>query len=467
MGEGGAGKITKSTIKHNLLHITSTNMTHSHPLLLLSYTILSLLGLSHAFPNPQATSVPPNPVTNVAPSSLPTPVAAPGIGTGTTGTFLADSSDNATNTISAADDVVDDVDLVDFVFNPLQMPTQTGSSETEVVEAFLTRPSADPNDALTSRSISNYVTLHANDGSTSTRNGTTVYSTDVNNTAMAQMFQDATAYSLAQYNTGNLLGIESDHNYYRFTSQGLTIAAMAYGEAGSGPQPFNWGDFSLITGFLTNLTIKYPTSNMTWNGYVTMSDGSRGVDFFVAPSFGDIPAPAPAAASPPASNHPGGADGGLRLAKRAYTIALGVDGIHMTVRRATTRVMTGMLYHLCSNALTSLIADSGQNPTYAELITRTGDALLDRAFPNAVMQIVATVEQPLSKDLVIAALSFLTSLTEHTHTNAGTSSTLYGELRAAGITVARWSLGAAIAGPSCVVQHPDGSYAVGCFIRTF
>ena len=123
-------------------------MMHSHLLPLLFYTLLSLLGLSHAFPNPQATtSVPPAP--NVAPSSPPNPVAAPG---GTIGTFVPDSSDNATNTISPTT-VVDGVDLADFVFNPLQMPTQPGPSATQVVKAFLTRPSAGPNDALTSRSI--------------------------------------------------------------------------------------------------------------------------------------------------------------------------------------------------------------------------------------------------------------------------------------------------------------------------
>ena len=441
-------------------------MTHSLLLPLFSYTFLFLLRLSHAVPNPQATSVPAAPVTNVAPSSPLNPVAAPGSGTGTTGTFVADPSDNATNTISAADDVVDGVDLTGFVFNPLQMPTQTGSSEAEVVEAFLQRPSAGPNDALTSRSISTYVTLHAFDGSTTTQNGTTVYSTDVNATAMSQMFQDATAYALGQYNSGNLTGTESDDNYYRFTSQGLTIAAMAYGEAGSGPVPFNWGDFSIMTGFLHNLTIKYPTKNMTWNGYVTMTDGSRGVDFFVVPSIGDIEAaPAPAATSPPASN-PGGSDGDLRLVKRKYTINLGIGNVRMTVRKATTQVMTGMLYQLCSNALTSLIADSGQSPTYTELVTRTGDPLLDQAFPNAVTQIVTTAGQPLSKDIVVAALNFLTQLTFDSHMNAGKARTLYGEIiGATGNTIARWSLGAAIAGPSCVVQNPDGSYAIGCFIR--
>ena len=240
---------------------------------------------------------------------------------------------------------------------------------------------------------------------------------------------------------------------------------MAYGEAGSGDPTFNWGDFSLIAGFLSNLTIQNPTKNMTWNGYVTMSDGSRGVDFFVVPSFGDIPdssPPAPAAATTPASNHPGGADGGLRLAKRA--VNLGVDGVQMTIRKATTRVVNGMLYHLASTALTSLIADSGQSPPYRELISRTGNPLLDQVFPNAVMQIVAT-NQLVSKEVIIKALEVLVQLTDKSHLDAGSTPTLYGELRSGGLTIARWSLGAAIAGPSCLVQNPDGSFAVGCFIR--
>ncbi len=439
---------------------------HSHLLLLVSYTLLSLLGFSCAIPNPQVTSV--SGPTVPVPSSPANPVTAPGIGTGTVGTFVADSSDNATNTISATDDVVDGVDLMDFVFNPLQMPTQTGSSETEVIQAFLTGPSADSNSALTSRTISDYVTAHAYDGSTTTQNGTTVYSVAVNATAMAQMFQDATAYALGQYNSGNELGTESDHNYYRFTSQGLTIAAMAYGEAGSGNPTFNWGDFSSIADFLYNLTIKYPTNNMTWNGYVTMSDGSRGVDFFVVPSFGDVPdssPPAPAAATTAASNPPGGADGGLRLAKRAHLIKLGVDGVQMTVRRATTRIISGLLWHLASTALTSLIANSGQSPSYRELISRTGNPTLDQVFPNAVMQIVAT-DQLVSKEVIIKALEALVQLTDKSHRNAGsTTPTLYGELRSGGLTIARWSLGAVIAGPSCVVQNPDGSIAIGCFIR--
>ena len=437
---------------------------HSHLLSLLFYTLLPLLSLSRAIPNPQVTSVPGSTVP--VPSSPANPVA-PGIGTGTVGTFVAGPSDNATNTISVTDDVVDGVDLMNFVFNPLQMPTQTGSSETKVIKAFLTGPSADPNSALTSRTISTYVTANANDGSTTTQNGTTVYSVPVNATAMGQMFQDATAYALGQFNSGNELGTESDHNYYRFTSQGLTIAAMAYGEAGSGDPTFNWGDFSLIAGFLYNLTIKHPTNNMTWNGYVTMSDGSRGVDFFVVPSFGDVPdssPPAPTATTTAASNPPGGADGELRLAKRAFAIRLGVDGVQMTVRKAKTRVVSGLLWHLASTALTSLIADSGQSPPYRELISRTGNPELDQIFPNAVMQIVAT-NQLVSKEVVLKALEYLVQLTDASYLNAGSVQTLYGELRSGSLTIARWSLGAAIAGPSCVVQNPDGSFAIGCFIR--
>lgn len=436
-------------------------MMHSHLLPLLSYTLLSLLVFSHALPNPQAISSP-QATPSLPATPPPPPVAAPG---GTIGTFVPDSSDNATNTISPTT-VVDGVDLADFVFNPLQMPTQPGPSAIQVVKAFLTGPSAGPNDALTSRSISNYITVHAFAGSTTSQNGTTVYSTAVNITAMAQMLQDATAYALGQFNTGNLLGTESDNNYYRFTSQGLTIAAMAYGEAGSGPQPFNWGDFSIITSALTNITNENPTNNMTWNGYVTMDDGTRGVDFFVVPSFGDVEAAAPAAASsPPASNLPGGADGGLRRAKRAYQVALGVQDIRMTVRLATTQILNGVMYTLCHTALTTLVADSGQSPTYTELVSGFSQDYLNQAFPDAVMQIVTTAGQPLSRDVIIAALNFLIEATSYDSQNGGRVNTLYGELTSFGNTIARWSLGSRITGPPCAVQNPDGSYAIGCFLR--
>ncbi len=429
-------------------------------------TLLLLLGLSHASPNPQATGDPPTGTYVVSVNSA-NPVVSAGIGTGIT---ITASSDNATNTTSASDNVVDGVDLTDFNFNLLQMPTQTGFDETETIEAFqpLTRPSAAPYSVLTSRSISDNITLYANDGSTTTRNGSTVYSVAVNATAMKQMFQDATAYALNQFKSGSFFGNESDHNYYRFTSQGLTIAAMAYGEAGSGNEPFNWGDFSLITGFLTNLTIKYPDNNMTWNGYVSMADKSRGVDFFVVPSFGDIldsSQPAPAATTA-ASNPIGGADGGLRLAKRAYSVNLGVENVRMTVRKATTQIMTGLLYHLSSAALTTLVADSGQNPSYREFVMGSGDPALERGFPNQVMQIVAT-NQLLSREVVMAALQVLTQATYESKTHAGSTSALYGELVVRGQIIARWSLGATIFKPTCVVRNPDGSIAIGCFIRDF
>ena len=439
-------------------------MTRSHLLPLLCCTFLSLLGISRAFPNPQVASVPPT-VTNPSSINPPSPVATAGVGTGI---FVADSSDNATNAITPTDDVVDGVNLPDFAFNPLQMPTKPGLSGTKVIKAVLTGPSAAPNSALTSRTISDYVTLHYNDGSITTQNGTTVYSVAVNATAMAQMLQDATVYAQSQFDSGNILGNESDHNYYRFTSQGLTVVAMAYGEAGSGDPTFNWGDFAIITGFLHNLTIDHPTRNMTWNGYVTMTDNTRGVDFFIVPSFGDIPdsgSPLAAAATPAAASNPiGGADGGLRLAKRAFAINLGVDNVRMTVRRATTQVMASLLAHLSQTALDTLIADSGQSPPYRELISRTGDSTLDVAFPNEVMQIVAT-NQLVSKDVMIAALQFLVQLTEPLYVLAGQVPTMYGELMRGTTIIARWSLGSMIAGPSCVVQNPDGSYAIGCFIR--
>ena len=433
----------------------------------LSWTVLSLLGISRALPNPQDTSEPPS-VTNVVSLSSGSPLV------GSAPIILNDLSGNILNSANASDDVVDGVDLTNFVFNPLQMPTQPGPNETENVQVFqpLTRPSAPRpsvavDSTLTSRSISDIISIHAKIGSTTTRYNYTMYSFAVNATAMKQMFADATTYALAQFNSGNIRGEESDQNYYRFTSQGLTIVAIVYGEAGTGDDPFNWGDFTLITSFLTNLTIEHPNNNMTWNGYITMEDGSRGVDFFVVPSFGDIPdssPPPPAASTPAAPNPLGGADGGLRLAKRAFSINLGIDNVRMTVRKAASQVMTGVLYSLASTALDTFTADSGQNPSYREFIQRSGDPMIQQHFSNQVMQIVAT-NQLVSREVMMAALQLLVQVTHASSMNAGNSETLYGELITGSSIIAKWSLGAAIGGPSCIVENPDGSIALGCMIR--
>ena len=436
---------------------------HSHVVTRLSCTLLSLLSLSRALPSPQNPSEPPN-VASVVPLSPGSPLA------GAAPITFTDLSGNALNG-NATDDVVDGVDLTNFVFNPLQMPTETGISESETVKAFqpLTLPSAAVDSALTSRSISSYIHITAKTGSFVTRNNETAYSFAVNTTAMRQMLADATAYGLAQYNSGNLRGNESDQNYYRFTSQNLTIAAIVYGEAGTGDEPFNWGDFTLITGFLTNLTSKHLNNNLTWNGGMTLEDGSRGADFFIVPSFGDIldsspPAP-PAASTPP--NQPGGVDGGLRLAKRMRTVNLRVDGVRMTIRKATTKVMSGMLYYLATTAVNTLLADSGQERSYREFIQRSNEAAMRRHYPSQIMQIIAT-DQLLSRDVILAALQALMQLTLESSMNAGYSRTLYGELIMSGTTIARWSLGATIAGaPPCVVHNPDGSMALGCLIWNY
>ena len=103
------------------------------------------------------------------------------------------------------------------------------------------------------------------------------------------------------------------------------------------------------------------------------------------PSFGDIlerAAPAPVATTA-ASNPIGGADGGLRLAKRAYAVKLGVDNVRMTVRKATTQILTGMLYYLASTALTTLVADSGQSPSYREFVLEPPGSASRTGFPGS------------------------------------------------------------------------------------
>ncbi|KAK3177924.1 hypothetical protein OEA41_000056 [Lepraria neglecta] len=248
------------------------------------------------------------------------------------------------------------------------MPTESGLNATEPTTIFqpLQKSSTSPNgptssdSTLSSRDITNKIFLTATTGSMVTADGLTVYTVAVDPTTLVPFFQEAEAYGINTFNTGTLQGNESNHDHFRLTSRGLTLVAISYGVAGSGSEPFNWGNFSLIAGFLGNLTSQYPDNSLTWNGYVEMDDHTRSIDFFVTPSFGDLLATnttqpsgtesAVAAPSPTLSSQPGG----RRLAKRVPTINLGTDGIRITIRTAATKVMTGILADLVTNAYTTL-----------------------------------------------------------------------------------------------------------------
>ena len=468
---------TKATTEAYFRSISLTSTMFAISLLTLLFsTIVCFIVQSHARPDPQSNGNP----GNVAGSySLNKTNAADTEPNG----FQFSTTYNTSN-ISITGDGGDNLDLTDFTFNPLQMPTEEGLNATTSTEIFLplhrasssTSPKTSVDSTLASRSISNSVFLYATTGSLNTSDGHNVYSVAVNKASMQPFFLDAQAYGVNQFIAGNMQGNESNHDYFRYTSRGLTLVAISYGVAGSGDEPFNWGDFSIIASYLHNLTIQYPDNNLTWNGYVSMADHTRSIDFFVTPSFGDListngttTSSAVADTSTPAPVVVGSGSGGRhRLTKRVPTINLGRNGIRMTIRTAAAKVMAGLLWDLATNAYTTITADSGLSPTYNQVASAVSDPHIAQAMAQKIFHFVVEGNNPIDRETLLTSIQVLIEIASQKRIYAGFTEVLFGELTIRGRIIARWSLGAPVVGYAyCTFLNPDGSTALGCLERVY
>ena len=175
------------------------------------------------------------------------------------------------------------------------------------------------------------------------------------------------------------------------------------------------------------------------------------------------------AAPSAASSQPGG----RCLAKRVPTIKLGIDAIRMTIRTAATKVMTGILADLATNAYTTLKADSGLSTTYQQFTSAISDPAAAAVMTQAIYQFAIPGKNPIPKETLLTSIQFLVELIKSKQYNAGRTETLFGELIVRGVTIATWNLDAPTGGSSapsggpnhCPVMHPDGSVALGCLLR--
>ncbi|MCJ1280659.1 hypothetical protein MMC21_008488 [Puttea exsequens] len=401
------------------------------------------------------------------------------------------------DTSNTTADNSDYIDLAGFTFDASQMPEVPGLNESQPAVFQPLQRATDPlNDGptqtsfpsgssthdstLSRRSVSTNVFFYATTGSLNTWDHHTVYPTNVSATQQHDFYQAAEAYSVVNYRAGRLQGNESSHAYFRFTSGNLTMVAVSYGEAASGDEPFDWDDFSIVAQWLGNLTLKYPDNNVTWNGYIEMSDHTRSIDFFITPSFGDIPATnqtspsviaktAIATALATSASQPSiNGGGGRRLTTRAPSVNLGINNIRMTVRKATATIISGLLYDLASTALSILEADSGQNPQYQSFASTSCDQVVAEMFGRSIFHFVTVGNNVITRETLLTVLDVLVEIGKAKRFNAGFTRVLFGELVVRGRVLARWSLGKPISGYNpCYFVNPDGTYALGCLQRVY
>ena len=78
-------------------------------------------------------------------------------------------------------------------------------------------------------------------------------------------------------------------DYYRFTSNDMSLIVEATGEAAQDPTNLDWGQYASIAEGTYNYTKASPSLATTFQGYLQMDDGTRGADVLTTVSIVDVP----------------------------------------------------------------------------------------------------------------------------------------------------------------------------------
>ncbi|MCJ1335279.1 hypothetical protein MMC09_000547 [Bachmanniomyces sp. S44760] len=385
------------------------------------------------------------------------------------------SNNTATSTAGEDDDDAADFAAATNSSGPLQLPVIPGLKSTP--ELVPSRPAIQPVVApaesdLTSREVTQDIWLWGSNGSFTTRDNMTINPIPAGKAAMQQLFQNAEAWAWKQYEAGELGG-EINHAYFRYSSNNLSLVAIAYGAGANGTDPINWGDYSGLAGYLYNLTLdKFDDSDSSLSGKIELEDHTPIVDFTVTYSFGDVDASNQT--SYPVTNQTAlteseiKGDGGRRLAKRVMDRDMGQNYI---LRIRTSRfhhVRFGLIAQLVKQVYSKIIMDSGLSPTYKQLVDRANLGEGFEGFPGNDIQFVA-LEGGIARSVLEQAITTLMgmAISDDWTNKVGWTRALYGEIiNSAGVTIAHWSLGVVLKEVlGCYVRNPDGSHTLGCFIR--
>ncbi|MCJ1338827.1 hypothetical protein MMC09_004116 [Bachmanniomyces sp. S44760] len=381
-------------------------------------------------------------------------------------------------TINGTEIASDPVDITDLDSESQQAPLVPGLIATSpILQSYpAIQPVVAPAGSdLTSRDMTADVIYTADNGSMILYNKNVTYPVAVGKAVMQSFFLSARNQSLQKWQAGEV-GDEPNHDYFRYTAGGLSMVAIAYGAGGSGGDPFNWGDYSQIVEWLYNLTLtEFSDNDNTFSGNVLLADGTPTVDYVVTTSFGDVVGAGQPKTSNPTttsgaatlSNPQGGEGGRRRLAKRQRTSQLG-GGIVLKTRRAVAVVSYRILAQVLIKACSDAVMDSSVSPTYLQYTAQELPPLVPANSPENLIQFISPTGG-LDKATYIKWLSKLRSrsVIDQWYGKNLYGPALFGEIiNEVGDIVAQWSLGIALTQVApCFIKNPDGSYALGCFIR--
>ncbi|MCJ1337937.1 hypothetical protein MMC09_003221 [Bachmanniomyces sp. S44760] len=383
------------------------------------------------------------------------------------------SSNTTSNPVD--NDTGDDDDIAESDIGPYQFPPGRNITSPRVDSHPAIQPLvvAAAGSDLTSRDMTEWMTFSVTNGTFLTHDGENIYPVKVGKSVMQTFLQKAQNESWVYYKAGQL-GSDPEHNYYRYASGVLSLIIVSYDSGSNGSDPFNWGDYSEVAKFLYARTLDdYADNDSTFAGHVRLEDGhdTPVADYAMITSFTDIQSANQTIVFTPevlnSSASPDDGSGGRRLARRQPPEDLGA-GYQMTFRRATQRVLYGLIGQLVVHAYNGLLMDDGLAPNYSGLAMKIDPNVVAADFPGNDIQLFAVVDD-LPNGLVHEAIRALVqmSLEGNWIDRGGYTRARVGEiLDPNGQIIARWSLGTMLTNVfPCLFRNPDGTVALGCFIK--
>ena len=254
-------------------------------------------------------------------------------------------------------------------------------------------------------------------GSVESTKGGPIYPLTVNQQNMTTMLEDAKIWAVQQQAAG-AQGNESDHGYFRFCSQYMSLAAVAYNQATQGQYTFGFREYYNIADHILKKSRIDPNGH-SWEGTLEDAQHKPYVDILVTPCFEDLevdPKHLPPEVTNPDSQGPdnpktSGTDGAdFAVAKRARPHSRShriphTRDLWYTVYTTKKVRQVGSMHSLAVQAVNTVKADTGHNRQYAQLTIGIDGAAREeeRLMRNVLLQ-YKPVSGMIDRDTLLAIL---------------------------------------------------------------
>ena len=253
-------------------------------------------------------------------------------------------------------------------------------------------------------------------------------------------------------------------DYYRFTSNDMSLIVEATGEAPQDATNLDWGQYASIAEGMYNYTKASPSPATTFQGYLQMDDGTRGADVLTTVSIVDVPLQNTHRRSYDHNN----------LQPRDQWSSVGLSANYkMAWCSSPTRVAAKLIVNVVLGAWGAILGDWNIDKSSYEYYKHSDINPQRGGGGAAVFEIATTGAVQITREILEDMMNELLLLqAQGKWANRGgdipaLEGTILNEMDQ---TIARWTLGTALPAAARGVrnylcENPDGSRAVACFAK--